>query len=232
MATLAEPVRRFDLGLSWRAIFVGLVVGLSAQFLLTLLGLAIGLSTIDITGSNTNAQGVGIGAAIWALVVPIISWFLGAYSASYASGVYNKNIGVLHGMTTWGLGLMCVLFLLGSGISNAVSATFGVIGTTAQTLSQSGLVKRSDLQQLQRGDVQQKAQQQLNQVNSQDAQRAARDAAKGAWAAFAAAILSFGAACLGGAAGSRVLMGRFGDVERRDRETPMRPPIIQTPRTT
>jgi hypothetical protein len=229
MAVEVEPVRRLELGLSWRAIFVGLVVGLATQFILTLLGVAIGLSVLDVAGPGSNAKGVGIGAGIWTLVVPIISWYLGAYSASYASGVYDRGVGVLHGITQWGLGLVLVLFVFSSGVSGLISKTFGAVGTTAQTLSQSGLVQRSDVKKLQNSGVQEQAQQKLSNLGPEDAQAAASGAAKGAWGAFVAAILSFAAACLGGAAGTRTLMHRseLPGGRRRDRE-PLQP---LTPRT-
>lgn len=242
ISSLDQP-RRLDIGLSWRAIFAGLIAGLVAQFVLTLLGVAIGLSALDVTGQNRNVGGVGLGAGIYAILVPIVAWFVGAYVAAYCSGVLDKGIGVIHGVTAWGAGLLFVVYLLSTGVTGLVSSVFGVAGQSAQALGQSGLVNRQDVQELQ--GAQQRAQQQLGQLGAQDAQKAADTAATGAWASFFAAILSLGAAALGGAVGAGAIekrlqhpsgpaRGRVGDragvTERRD-DYPQSP-IITPPRTT
>jgi hypothetical protein len=255
ISSLDQP-RHLDLGLSWRAIFAGLVVGLVTQFILTLLGVAVGLSALDVAGAGQNARGVGVGAGLWALLVPIASWFLGAYVAAYASGVYDRGMGVVHGVTSWGMGLFLVIFLLTSGVTGAVSGLFGVAGTVARTAAQSGLVSPQQAQQAQQLAQQgaQGAQRQLGQVSEQDAQKAADAAAKGAWGTFALAVLSLGAAALGGALGAgrvhRFLQRPTGTrerlvtererpttterfvAERRDRDDYPQTPIITPPRTT
>jgi hypothetical protein len=219
-----EPGRRLDIGVTWKAIFLGLVVGLVAQFVLTLLGVAIGLSALDVAGQGTNAKGVGLGAGLWALVVPILAWFLGAFAAAWASGVFSRAAGVLQGIATWGLGLVTVLFLIGSGVTGAISSSFGAIGQSAQAIGQSGVVKRGDVA---RGaeEMQQRAEQKLGQLGPADAQAATEAAAKGAWVAFAAAVLSLGAAVLGGASGARRIARRI-EVERREDRTRPTPPLV------
>jgi hypothetical protein len=232
MALAAEPLRRFDLGLSWRAIFVGLVVGLSAQFLLTLLGIAIGLSSLDLTGADVNVRGVGLGAAVWSLAVPIAAWFLGAYVASYVSGISDRRVGLLHGLSTWALGLLVFLFLLGTGLSGALSSSSGTIGAAAQTLSRAGLVRGDAFSDLQGGNLQGQAQKRLNRMDAQEVQHATHEIAKGAWAAFATGLLSLGAACLGGVAGGERVYAHFGARDRADRKPPLQPPLVPRPRTT
>lgn len=213
-----------ELGISWRAIFLGLFVGLATQFLLTLLGLAIGLTALDVTGQG-NVGGLGIGAGIWAAVVPIISWFFAAYVAAYASGALHKASGVLHGLAVWAVGLIAVMWLFGMGLGGAISGALGFAGEGAQAVGQSGLVQRGEVQQ--QG---QQLQQQAGQLGAQDAQQAADVAAGGAWGLFAAALLSLGAALLGGALGTRTLEHRVVQREEHRRVPPTTPPL--TPRTT
>src|SRR5690606_15487636 len=67
--------------ISWGAIFAGTVAALSVQLLLTLLGLSIGMWAVDPSAGQQGFQGLGIGAAIWALVSFIIALYVGGWIA-------------------------------------------------------------------------------------------------------------------------------------------------------
>jgi hypothetical protein len=81
----------------WGAILAGVVVGISVQLALALLGIATGLS------SNQLAQGeeMTIGPMIWAGVSMLVAAFVGAYVAARMSGLKRKADGVLHGVVSW-----------------------------------------------------------------------------------------------------------------------------------
>ncbi|RYD83921.1 MAG: PhnA-like protein, partial [Verrucomicrobiaceae bacterium] len=84
---------------SWGAIFAGALFALATQVVLTLLGLSIGLATIDpASGSTPAGSTLGMGAGIWMLVSTIISLFLGGYIAGRLAGTFN---GWIHGLITW-----------------------------------------------------------------------------------------------------------------------------------
>ena len=62
-----SAISRFD-GLkriSWSAVFAGVLVAIVTQMLLTLLGLGIGLGTVDPLQERNPVAGLGIGSAIW-----------------------------------------------------------------------------------------------------------------------------------------------------------------------
>jgi hypothetical protein len=206
MATFVDVDRRVELGLSWRSIFVAVVVGLAVQFVFTLLGVAIGLTALDVTGADQNARGVGFGAGLWTLVVAVLAWFLGAYVGSWSSGAFNRATGIVHGVTAWGIGLFLILALVGSSITGAISTGFGLVSEGAKAAGSTGLVQRRDLE---RGSqALEESARQLEESVPGTAQKVATTAARGAWGAFFTAALSLGAAAVGGAAGARRLQRR------------------------
>ena len=83
---------------SWGAIFAGVVVALVVQVLLTMLGVGIGLATLDPgTGDNPAASTFSIAAGIWYVLSGIIASFAGGYIAARMSGKTMPTTGALHG---------------------------------------------------------------------------------------------------------------------------------------
>ncbi len=126
---------------SWGAILAGVVLALVVQILLTLLGVGIGLATLDPgSGDNPSASGFSIGAAIWYVVAGLIAAFVGGYVASRMSGKTRPTTGALHGLTTWALSTLVVLYLLttaagsliGGVFSGVTSAVSGIGSTVAE----------------------------------------------------------------------------------------------------
>jgi hypothetical protein len=224
-----ETVRRVDVGLSWRAIFAGVVLGVVTLFLLTLLGVAVGLSSVEVTSTGTNFRSIGLGAGLWTLFTTLVSWFVGAAFASFLSGCLERGTGVVHGLTTWGVGFFLVLSLVGSSIVGVLSSGFGLVGQGAQLFGSSGLARQQEVQQGAK-EAGREAQQRLGQLGPEDARQATSAAAKGAWGAFFTAALSLGAASAGGAYGTRRLQRRYEKPGRPIVERPVVP--VMTPRTT
>ena len=122
---MAEHVERIEEGeafefvgfrLSWGAIFAGFVIALVTQVILTLIGLAVGLGSLQFGPDGTLEQ-VGIGAGIWAVVTGLISLFVGGLAAGHFAGILTRLDGVLHGVLVWGLTVIVALWALTSGVS-------------------------------------------------------------------------------------------------------------------
>src|SRR5256714_12650325 len=100
--TSVETSRSFDrpfARISWGAIFAGAIIALATQLLLTLIGTAVGLATLNpATGQNPSSTTLGIGAVIWLVISSLLSLFLGGYVAGRLGGTFN---GWLHGLATW-----------------------------------------------------------------------------------------------------------------------------------
>lgn len=124
MATTTTQFHEFDTGVpvrsrvSWGPILAGSAVAFATYFLLSLLGAAIGLSVSD----NMQADNLGMGAAIWAIVTVIIAFFVGGWVVSRFTVGEDKLEAVLYGAILWGVTFLLLLWLVGSGIGMGFNA--------------------------------------------------------------------------------------------------------------
>ena len=126
---------------AWGAIFAGVVVALVVQVLLTMLGVGIGMATLDPAGGdNPAASTFSITAAIWWFISGIIAAFAGGYVAARMSGRTVPTTGAFHGLTTWAFTTLLVLYLLtttaGSLVGGVFSGVARAIGGVGQTVAQ------------------------------------------------------------------------------------------------
>ena len=128
----AHSLRR----ISWGAIIAGTVLTLVIQVMLGLLGLGIGLATIDpeVASGTPSAMAMTSGSGIFATLSVLVATFAGGYAAARFAGVYARRDAVLHGVTTWAVATLVAVYLVTSGVSSVVSGTFGALGSTIQSL--------------------------------------------------------------------------------------------------
>lgn len=123
--------------ISWGAIIAGALLALAIQFMLGLLGLGIGLATIDPNGAESfDANTFASVGGLWTVAVVLIGLFVGAYAAGRLAGISSKTDAILHGIVTWATSTLLVVFLLTSGASAVLGAAFGAIGGSIQGLAQ------------------------------------------------------------------------------------------------
>lgn len=127
---------------SWGAIFAGVVVGLVVQILLSMLGVGIGIATLD--PGTTNNPGVAtfsIMSGLWYVLSALIAAFVGGYIAARMSGKTAATSGALHGLTAWAVSTLLVIYLLtstvGAVVGGAFSGVSSAIGGLGQTVAQS-----------------------------------------------------------------------------------------------
>jgi hypothetical protein len=122
---------------SWGAIFAGVVVALVVQVLLTMLGAGIGVATLDPgTGDNPEASTFSIAAGIWYILSGIVAAFVGGYIAARTSGKTLPTTGAFHGLTTWALTTLLVLYFLTSTVGTIVGGAFSGIASAVGGLSE------------------------------------------------------------------------------------------------
>lgn len=150
-ATPSEDARTVMLNrLDWSAVLAGVVIALVTQLILNMVGLGIGVSTLDPAagaGENPSATSLSIGAGIWFVSSGIIASFGGGYAAGRLAGKPKESTAGWHGLTAWALTTLVVFYLLtstvgsllGGAYSTVTSALGGVsrtVGATAQTAVQ------------------------------------------------------------------------------------------------
>ena len=94
----SDDVRTIMLNeISWGAVFAGAVIGLVAQVILNMIGIGIGLSTVDaVAGDSPSASSFSIGAGIWWVVSGIVAAALGGYLAGRSLG---QTLGIYNGLS-------------------------------------------------------------------------------------------------------------------------------------
>ncbi|MFC3692525.1 PhnA-like protein [Chenggangzhangella methanolivorans] len=130
--------------ISWGAVFAGVVLALTVQFLLNLLGVGIGAAAIDPGASdNPGAGAASIFGGLWYVVAGLIGAFAGGYVSSRLSGRPSTSTGSFHGLVTWAVTALVVLYLLTTSVGALVGGAFsglsgaiGGVGRAASTAAQ------------------------------------------------------------------------------------------------
>lgn len=125
-------------GISWRAIFAGTVTALSLMLILNLIGLSIGLWSIEPTEENNPLSGLGTGSVIWWVISNLLVLFTGGFVAARLGLSFLNTNGIIHGVLTWALYTLFSAWLftsvLGSLISGVGTVVGGVLSTTGQVV--------------------------------------------------------------------------------------------------
>lgn len=173
--------------ISWGAIIAGAILALVLQVMFGLLGLGIGLATVDPeTAGGPSARALTSGAGIYAALTILIATFAGGYTAARMAGSYARRDAVLHGIIAWAVATLVAVYLVASGASAVVTGTFGAVGSVAQSIGgAAGAVVPDSLDDLP-PQLQSQAEgllaqgEQQAQQTAQDVQGAAQDAAQDA----------------------------------------------------
>lgn len=118
----------------WGAVLAGVAVGISVQLVLTLLGIASGLSMTSVQ----QGEAPGTGAMIWAGISMLVAALVGAYVAGRMSGLKRKTDGVMHGVVSWAVTTLLFVVLATSAGSSLLSGLFSSIGQGATGMAQAG----------------------------------------------------------------------------------------------
>ncbi len=121
--------------ISWAAIFGGVILVVTVQLLLSLLGAGVGLGTVDTNaGTTPGASSLGIGAGLWWLISSIIALGFGGYVAAWLAGIELRWDGILHGLITWGIATLMTVYLLSSAIGGVVGGGASMLGGLTSTV--------------------------------------------------------------------------------------------------
>jgi hypothetical protein len=143
--TPAEDARTILINeVSWSAVLAGIVIALTAQLLLNLLGVGIGLSMVDpLQGNNPDPKTFSIGAGVWWAVSGIVAALIGGYAAGRLSGRPKESTTGWHGLIAWAGTTLVVFYLLSTAVGavvggafSAVSSAMGGVGQIASTAAQ------------------------------------------------------------------------------------------------
>lgn len=181
----------------WGPILAGLVTALTTLLLLSILGLAVGLTAIDAERAARDGGiplSAGTGTAIWGAVTALLAFGLGGFVAGRTGAIFDRGWGALNGALVFLVAVPLILMLAGSGIGGVL----GSLGNYASGLN----ISPQQIQQA-AGQAQNQAQGQAQQVTPQQVGQAAENARNGAWGVVLGLLLGLAASAIGGMAGVR-----------------------------
>ena len=120
--------------ISWPAIFASLAVGISVMLLMTLAGVAVGLTTTDPEAASPRAM--TIAAASWQAISMLTAAIVGGYVAARLSGLRRTGDGVLHGAVAWGATTVLYAVLATTAVGALTAGMFGVLTANPETREQ------------------------------------------------------------------------------------------------
>ena len=117
--------------------FAGVVVAISFNLVLAVLGIGIGLTTIDPTQAESpQASTLGIAATVWWIVTALLSLASGGWVAGRLAGMPTRLDGALHGLVTWGIATILIFWLLTSAVGSLIGGAFSVVGNALSNAAQ------------------------------------------------------------------------------------------------
>ncbi|MFP5350755.1 MAG: hypothetical protein ACLGHO_13045 [Gammaproteobacteria bacterium] len=121
----------------WGAIIGGLVGGTATYLLLSLLGVAIGLTAVDPQAAEP-VGGVPLATGIWTGISMLVGAFVGGYVAGRMSGLARSVDGMLHGFVSWGATTLLYSVLMVSAAGAILGGTFKILSQGIQGTAQAG----------------------------------------------------------------------------------------------
>lgn len=141
--------------IAWGGVWSGLLVALGVVLVLTVLGLAIGISAAEMgPGEEANAGGLGFGAAVWSGLTLVIALFVGGLVSTSTGMVYDRANGVIQGVLVWVLAVLLLIYMAASGVSMLTGSVFGALGSATRGAASAASVGM-DVTELTAGDVSQ-----------------------------------------------------------------------------
>ncbi|MCA1452719.1 PhnA-like protein [Bradyrhizobium sp. BRP22] len=133
----ADEVRTIMLNeISWGAVFAGATIALVMQMILNMIGIGVGLSTVDVAAGDTPSAGsLSIGAGIWWVISGIVAAAIGGYIAGRLSGKASHTTTAYHGLIAWAVSTLIVVYLLSSAASGLIG---GALSTASSALGGAG----------------------------------------------------------------------------------------------
>jgi len=185
----------------WGPIMAGLATALTSLLMLSLLGLAFGLTVVnagDAAAQGGTPEGLGRNSAIWGAISGLIAFLLGGWVAGRSAAVFDRGWGALNGALVFLVAVPVILWLASMGLGTVL----GSLGSFAGSLNPDPGTTQN---------VAEQARQAAQNTQPAEVARAAETARNTAWWTLLGMVLGLGASAVGGMLGTR----RELEVDRR-----------------
>jgi hypothetical protein len=121
---IPEPMWSVKSRVSWGALFAGGVVAVAIYFLMSLLGVALGVTFSD----RFNAEQLGTAAAYYTFASLLISMFFGGWVSTRCTAGEYRSEAALYGVVVWGISSSILVPLTALGVGSGVSTVLASQG--------------------------------------------------------------------------------------------------------
>jgi hypothetical protein len=116
----------------WGAVIAGLFAAITSLIVLSVAGLAIGLSTFQ---PGAPAGNVLVGTGIWGAVSVLIAFFVGGGTAARTSAVHGRGGGALNGAIMWMVAIPLLVYTLLGGVGSLLNTVTSTASTAVQAIA-------------------------------------------------------------------------------------------------
>jgi hypothetical protein len=137
------------LKVSWGGIWGGVLVAIGLLLLLSVLGIAIGVTAVD--PGETQADTVGAGIGVWGGVSLLIALFVGGMVSTRIGAIFDRTTGFFEGALVWAVSVLLMIYLATTGVSVLASGAFNMVrgvGSAVGMMAQNGDVSSGDVNQI------------------------------------------------------------------------------------
>lgn len=137
------------LKVSWGGIWGGVLVAIGLLLLLSVLGVAVGVSAVD--PGDTQAESVSAGIGIWGSLSLLISLFVGGMVATRIGAIFDRTTGFFEGALVWAVSVLLMIYLATTGMGMLASGAFNVVrgvGSAVGAIAQNGDISSGDVNQI------------------------------------------------------------------------------------
>ncbi len=113
----------------WTSVMAGFFTVLATIVVLSVLGVAIGLSTVD----PNNPRGFALGISVYGGITALIAFLLGGFISARTAAVSGSGNGILNGAMVWIITIPILVYVLGNGIGSLLG-TAADLTTKAATI--------------------------------------------------------------------------------------------------
>jgi hypothetical protein len=134
-SVLEEPVSSAVMSrysnIVWGAVFAGVVLAMVIELTLGLLGSGLGLSTINVAEGG-NLKALSIGALFWWILSAMVAFYIGGMISGRLANIPRRTDGMIHGLVTWAVSTIIMLFLLTSTVGLVIAGSFSFLKGTGE----------------------------------------------------------------------------------------------------
>ncbi len=123
---------------SWGAIFGGMFVTIVLQIMFTLLGVAVGIATLQPSEQPTSGTQWLTASGIWLLLTGLVSVWIGSCIAGRLSGGPRRADGMLHGIVSWSVSMVAMFALLATSVGAILGGTASLVGNAMSSRNSEG----------------------------------------------------------------------------------------------